>query len=146
MTLQAKIYIAVVLALGAAACVSSMVAWYPHDLSRASCYLVLAVIASGLKVRLPGITGTMSVLFVILLACVADLGLAETVAIAVLSILVQCYWHAKVRPRAVQILFSVANISSAVWISHFAFHKVAAIVPFMAAAFPLSIAASVFFV
>jgi PAS domain S-box-containing protein len=142
---QAKIYIACVLAIGAAALGNGLFHWQPHDLARFFCYFSLAVPASCLKVRLPGITGTMSVLFVLLLAGIVDLGLPESLLIGVVCVIVQSFWHARVRPRAVQLWFSVANISSAVWISHFVYHSLAGVAPFLESPFRLSIAAAVFF-
>src|SRR6478672_10930652 len=119
MSRQAKIYIACVIALGAAALWQGVSGWQPHDPMRLLCYLGVAAIAACLKIRLPGITGTMSVLFIILLAGIVELGLAETLLIGVFAILMQCFWHAKVKPRRVQLFFSMANISAAIWISHF---------------------------
>jgi PAS domain S-box-containing protein len=146
MSLQARIYIGCVIAVGAAALGNGFFHWEPHDLVRLFFYLSLAIPASCLKVRLPGITGTMSVLFVFLLAGIVDLGLPETLLVGVVCVLVQSFWHATVRPRPVQLVFSAANISSAVWISHFVFRTVAGIAPFLEAPFRLSIAASAFFV
>src|SRR5260370_25231287 len=107
--------------MGAAALGNGLFHWQPHELVRFFCYFSLAVPASCLKVRLPGITGTMSTLFVFLLAGIVDLGLPETLLIGIVCATVQNLWHAKVRPRAIQLLFSAANISSAVWLAHFVY-------------------------
>ena len=146
MSRQAKIYIACVIALGTAALLNGVSEWQPHEPMRLLCYLVVAGIAACLKVRLPGITGTMSVLFIVLLAGIVELDLPQTLFIGVLAILMQCFWHAKVRPRRVQLAFSVANISSAIWSSHFVYHALAGVAPSLEAPFRLSMAASIFFV
>jgi PAS domain S-box-containing protein len=146
MSRQAKIYIACVIATGAAALGNGLFQWQPHGLVRFFCYLALAVPASCLKVRLPGITGTMSMLFVFLLAGIVDLSLPETLLMAVVCVIVQSLWHPKVRPRAIQLWFSAANMSSAVWISHFVYHLLAGVAPFLEAPFRLSIGAAAFFV
>src|SRR6266699_233266 len=146
LSLKAKIYIACVIAIGAVALGNGLFHWQPREFVRFFCYLSLAVPASCLKVRLPGITGTMSVLFVFLLAGIVDLGLPETLLIGVICVVVQSFWHAKLRPRAVQLVFSVANISSAIWISHFVFRWLAGVAPFLEDPFRLSIAAATFFV
>src|SRR5437868_5658584 len=114
MPLKARIYIGVVIALGAAALCHGLYRWVPHDLLRFVCYLALAIPASCLKVSLPGVTGTMSVLFVFLLAGVAELELPETVIAGVLCVIAQSFWHTKARPRAVHVIFSVANIVIAI--------------------------------
>src|SRR5689334_23129206 len=115
MSLTTKIYISFILALGVASLEQGLRGWTPHDLTRFFCYLLLTVLASCLKVRLPGITGTMSVLFFFLLIGIVDLGLPETLVIGTVGVLAQSFWHAKVRPRAIQLAFGVANISSATW-------------------------------
>src|SRR5215212_5603284 len=130
------------MALGAAALGNGLFHWQPGDLAPFFCYLALAVPASCLKVRLPGITGTMSVLFVFLLAGIVDLGLPETLLIGTICVVVQSFWHAKLRPRAVQLVFSVANISFAIWIAHFVLRWLAGVAPFLENPFRLSIAAA----
>jgi PAS domain S-box-containing protein len=142
---MAKLYIALVLAVGAAVLGLGIYSWHPHELAPFLCCLVLAIPASGLKVRLPGITGTMSVLFVFLLAGIAELGLAETLIVGAICAVVQSYWHAKVRPRLVQLLFSVANLSFAIGLAHLVYRSSAVLVPFLQAPVRLLIAASVFF-
>jgi hypothetical protein len=69
MSLKARIYIGSVIAFGAAALGHGLYFWHPRDLVRFFCYLALAIPASCLKVSLPKITGTISVLFIFLLAC-----------------------------------------------------------------------------
>src|SRR5438046_7034235 len=108
MSANAKAYIALVIALGALAGVRGVLAWPPHDLLRFACYLALAIPASGLKVRLPGVMGTMSVLFVFLLAGIVELGLPETLIMSAVCVLVQAYWRPMVKPRPVQSVFSIA--------------------------------------
>ena len=122
MSLSARAYIALIIAAGAACIARGVWFWVPHDLLRFGCYLMLAIPAACLKVSLPGITGTMSVLFVFLLAGIANLGLPETLIIGSTCVLVQSFWHAKVRPRAVQLAFSIANIAMAITAAHLAYH------------------------
>ncbi len=154
MSLLARAYIALIIALGAACIARGVWFWVPHDLLRFGCYLVLAIPAACLKVSLPGITGTMSVLFVLLLAGIANLGLSETLIIGSTCVLVQSFWHAKVRPRAVQLAFSIANIAIAITAAHLAYHApfipgeelqapvriaLAAVVYFLANTFPVAV-------
>ena len=122
MSLSARAYIALIIAIGAACIARGVWFWVPHDLLRFGCYLMLAIPAACLKVSLPGITGTMSVLFVFLLAGIANLGLSETLIIGSTCVLVQSFWHARVRPRMVQLAFSIANIAIAITAAHLAYH------------------------
>src|SRR5258708_20984786 len=71
-------------------------------------YLTLAVLASGLKVGLPSLRGTMSVAFLFTLIGIEELSLPETLVIACTGTLVQCLWQAKRRPKPVQLAFNVA--------------------------------------
>jgi putative nucleotidyltransferase with HDIG domain len=82
--------------------------------ARFACYLLLALLASGLKVRLPGVTGTLSVSFLFILASMAELGPLQTLAIGIGSALVQIYWGAKKRPPLYQVLFNLAAIAIAI--------------------------------
>jgi diguanylate cyclase (GGDEF)-like protein/putative nucleotidyltransferase with HDIG domain len=78
------------------------------------CYLVLALLSSSLKVTLPGVTGTLSVSFLFILAGMAELEPVQTMAIGIGSALVQIYWHAKKRPPLYQVPFNLAAIAIAV--------------------------------
>jgi hypothetical protein len=142
MSLKASIYIGVVIALGALALAHGLYFWHPHDFLRFFCYLALAIPASCLKVRLPGITGTMSVLFIFLLAGIVDLELPQTLVIGAVCVTVQSFWHARLRPRAVQVLFSVATLALTITATHFVY----TVVPALSSPFRLAIAASVYFV
>src|SRR6266550_4764955 len=121
---NAKIYIALIITLGLALLAGSLVFRAEFsDLPRYFSYLLLAVIASPLKVRLPGITGTISVNFLFILIGIADFTLAETITMGCAAILVQCVWRARQRPRLVQVMFNVAalalSIAAAYQVSHF---------------------------
>ena len=87
--------------------------------------------------------GTMSVLFVFLLAGIVELGLPETLVIAAVCTLVQSYWRPKHKPKWVQILFSIALLFIASTAGDFAYNM-----PWVAGAppFRLALMASVFFV
>ena len=146
MSIAARTYITFVTLLGFGALVQGLRPWEPQDLPRFCCYLLLAIPASCLKVTLPGITGTMSVLFLFLLAGIVELGLPETLVIATTCAVVQSFWYAKVRPRPVQVAFSVANLAIAVTAAHLTYHSQWLAVRSLEAPFRLAAAASVFFV
>jgi diguanylate cyclase (GGDEF)-like protein/putative nucleotidyltransferase with HDIG domain len=71
-------------------------------------YLVIAAVASGLKVNLPAITGTMSVTSLFLLISLVQLSPNETMVIGFLSTLIQCLWKPKSPIKAVRVGFSLA--------------------------------------
>src|SRR5438874_1089170 len=142
MPFKARIYVGFVIGLGGLALISALRGWVPHDVLRFVCYLALAIPASCLKVSLPGVTGTMSVLFIFLLAGVAELELPETVIAGVLCVIAQSFWHAKARPRAVQVFFSIADIVLAITATYFLYRAI----PSLPSPFRLALAACAFFV
>ena len=96
--------------------------WQSADLARFACYLAVAVLASSLKVQLPGIDGTMSVNFLFILLGVMELSLPETLVIGCTATLVQSVWHARNRLDPVKVLFNVfgmmANASAFCYASY----------------------------
>ena len=112
----AKLYIGAVCLAGLAIVVSQSGQWQSHDLVRFLCYLAIAVVSSGLKVNLPGVTGNMSVNFLFILIGIVDMGLAETLAIGCIGTLVQCTWRQKFRFKPIDDLLNI--IFSALSIEH----------------------------
>ena len=55
---RALAFIFLTASLGAAVLASGALRWESHDSLRFACYLVVAMLASGFKVQLPGIDGT----------------------------------------------------------------------------------------
>src|SRR5204862_7458557 len=82
-------FIALVLATGAVSFAYGMTQWKSHDPWQFVCYFLIAILASALKVTLPGIDGTMSVNFLFVLLGVQQLGLPETLVMGCFSALVQ---------------------------------------------------------
>jgi diguanylate cyclase (GGDEF)-like protein/putative nucleotidyltransferase with HDIG domain len=120
MTPSARMYIAAVVALGS--CVVVFGALHPVSQQpiKFLCYMVVAVLASRLKVNLPGITGTMSANFLFILLGVLELSFAETLALGCAAILTQCLYRD--RPTFVQVLFNVCATSCAIGGSFVVYH------------------------
>ncbi len=91
--------------------------------SRYLCYLALALLASGMKVSLPGVHGTMSVIFLFILIGVRELTLAQTLLMGVLGTVIQCYWKPKTWPKPIQVSFNIASMASAVAGTYYLFHS-----------------------
>ena len=111
----ARLYISAIIAAGLSVLGMMVAGWTTENAVRFSAYLVLAGLSGGLKIRLPGVTGTLSGGFLIVLLAVAQLTTPETVAIAVGSVLVQYAWHSANRLRLVQAAFNVCNAAIAAW-------------------------------
>src|ERR1700729_1552818 len=101
--------------------------WQSADLSRFFCYLLIATLASGLKVQLPGIDGTMSVNFLFILLGVLELSLPETLIIGCTASLVQSVWQARKRLDPVKVSFNVAGMmANASALTYLSYHWLAA--------------------
>jgi diguanylate cyclase (GGDEF)-like protein/putative nucleotidyltransferase with HDIG domain len=96
-------------------------AYQPREVLRFACYLALACSAAGMKVRLPGVTGTMSVNFVFILIGVLEMSILETLFIGCLSCLLQCFWNAKKPPTLQQLIFNVGSMAVAVHTSYWCY-------------------------
>jgi putative nucleotidyltransferase with HDIG domain len=115
-------YIWLVSAAGAASLGYSLFHWETQDWPRYIFYCAIALIASRMKVSLPGVTGTMSMNFLFVVLGIAELSLAETMVMGCLGMLVQSLVHTKHRPRPVQVTFSVASMACSIMASYFAYH------------------------
>ena len=64
MPMRAKLFVAITAAAGAALLGTALLHWHSDDLLKFACYLLIAVLASTMKVKLPGMDSTMSVILV----------------------------------------------------------------------------------
>jgi len=74
-------------------------------------YCLLAWLSSTLKVRLPGVTGTISLNFMFILIAVALFTFSETVLLACGASAVQCLWRSRSKARLVQVSFNVSALA-----------------------------------
>ena len=122
MPIRARLYIALVLASGSLGLANAMLHFYSADPIQFWLYFLVTVLTSGLKVRLPMVFATLSVNTLFILVGIVQFSLPEVMLLGSCGILVQCLWKPRVRPRAVQIAFSVSAISLAVMAAHGIFH------------------------
>ena len=122
MPIRARIYIAITAAAGAAVLATSLLHWHSNDLLKFACYLLIAALASTMKVRLPGIEGSMSVHFLFVLLGILELSLPETLVIGCMAALVQTFWKPKPVPEPVKVIFNVSMTANAVCLTYFAYH------------------------
>jgi len=126
MPMRARLYIAITAVAGTLVLGNALVHWQSHDPIRFVCYLLIAAMAGTMKVRLPGIEGTMSVHFLMVLLGIMELSLPETLLIGCIAALVQTVWKLNQRPKPVRVIFNVLSMTvNAVWISYYAYHALA---------------------
>jgi len=106
---NAKIYIGLILSAGAAVMLLAAGSWSSASLPQFGVLLGLAAISSAMKIRIPGIEGTMSPNFVFLVLGMAVCSFSEVVAMTLAAALVQSLWTSK-QPRLVQVAFSAAAL------------------------------------
>ncbi|MGD0134354.1 MAG: diguanylate cyclase [Bryobacteraceae bacterium] len=145
MSSVAKIYVSAIVVIGLAITVAELTLWESHDLVRFACYLALAILASRLKVSLPGISGALSVLFIFILFAIVELSQPEALAIGCAAILMQCLWNYRQPPRWHQVLFNVASMALTVVTAGAVYHSGALIRGQLEPALRMVVTATVFF-
>src|SRR6202048_3664551 len=124
MSIRARLFIGATAALGMWALAHALLHWQSVDLARFVCYLLVAVLASSLKVQLPGIDGTMSVNFLFILLSVLELNLPETLVLGCTATLAQCLFGTRQKLVPIKIIFNVFGMmANAIVVSYFAYHS-----------------------
>jgi hypothetical protein len=110
MSRAAKLYIALILATGTTVLLLAAAKWSSPSLSTFAALLCFTLFASTLKIRIPGMTGTISPNFAFLLVGMTFFSFSQVMVTAAAAALVQSFWRPKSRPRLIHILFSVAAL------------------------------------
>jgi diguanylate cyclase (GGDEF)-like protein/putative nucleotidyltransferase with HDIG domain len=101
----AKVFISVVVIAGTGVLLYGAIHQSSKNIAEFICYLGIAILASRLKVNLPGITGTLSVNFLFVLIGILELSFSETLTLGAIAMLAQCMFPE--RPNAIQVSFNV---------------------------------------
>jgi diguanylate cyclase (GGDEF)-like protein/putative nucleotidyltransferase with HDIG domain len=117
----AKVFIGLTILGGLSTLVYGGIHQTSNNIAEFICYLGIAVLASRLKVNLPGITGTLSVNFLFILIGVLDLSFSETLILGAISMVAQCFYPE--RPKALQLAFNVCAGSIATALAYLAYHQ-----------------------
>jgi diguanylate cyclase (GGDEF)-like protein/putative nucleotidyltransferase with HDIG domain len=112
LTFGAKVFISLIVLTGTGVLVYAALHPTSKNIAKFICYLLVAILASRLKVHLPGITGTMSVNFLFILLGILELSFAETLILGSAAILVQCFYRD--HPSPLQVLFNICASSFAI--------------------------------
>ncbi len=124
MSNRARLFIGATAALGAWALVHALWHYQSTDWARFCCYLLVAVLASSLKIQLPGIDGTMSVNFLFILLGILELSLPETLLLGCTATLAQCLLGTRQKPVPIKIVFNIFSMmANAIALSYFAYHS-----------------------
>ena len=146
MTLSAKLFIGVMAAAGMAALAGGLVQWECKDPVRFLSFLIIALVASRLKVKLPGTNGNMSVNLPFILIALAVLSFSETVLIAAASALIQGLPARGKSMKPVQALFNVSTLVVALAAADLVYKYSAAIPSLAAKSLLIALAGAAFLV
>ncbi|MCU1333174.1 MAG: diguanylate cyclase and metal dependent phosphohydrolase [Candidatus Angelobacter sp.] len=142
---RARPFVFFVCAAGALCLLGGIVPWHSsHSLLFLS-YLLLTIAASLLKSVLPGFDGTVSVVFVFFLVGICNMTLSETMVLAAVATVVQCFWHARNRLSFIHFAFNLAQLALAITASYWTYILLFSHVFRSKAPLPLLVAAIVFF-
>lgn len=108
------------------------------------CYLGIAILASRLRVTLPGITGTLSVNFLFILVGIAELGFSEALTLGAVSMLAQSVFPG--RPTAIQLTFNVCAGALSTSAAYFVYHHPFGLDPFGIRPILLCLTATTYFI
>jgi len=142
---RARPFVFFICAAGALCLLAGVLPWHSsHSLLFIS-YLLLTIAASLLKTVLPGSEGTVSVVFVFFLVGICNMTLSETMVLAAVGTVVQCFWHTKTRLSFVHFAFNLAQLALAITAAYWTYITLFHHVFHAKAPLPLLVAAIVFF-
>src|SRR5437764_2433189 len=118
--LRAKAFISLVVAVGTGVLLCGAIHPTSKNIAQFICYLLIAILASRLKVNLPGITGTMSVNFLFILLGILELSFTETLVLGTAAIMVQCFYRD--RPSAIQVTFNICASAFSIAVAYDVYH------------------------
>src|ERR1700680_3798915 len=121
LTLQAKMFVGLVVIAGTSVLLYGAIHQTSKNIAEFICYLGIGVLASRMKVNLPGITGTMSVNFLFVLLGILELSFSETLILGCVSILVQSLYPD--RPNALQVTFNVCAGAFSTAVAYAVYHQ-----------------------
>src|SRR5713226_2539586 len=110
MSSVAKWYIGLVLASGTVILFLAARWWSSASRPQLVALLCFTLVASTLKVRIPGMTSTISPNFAFLLIAMAFFSFSQVIVAALGAALLQSFWRPQSPPRMVQVLFSAAAL------------------------------------
>jgi hypothetical protein len=119
---KAKVMIGMVAVASLCPLSYSVINWHMPAWPQLALLLAAAVLSSRLKVKLPGMTSTMSGNLPVILLGVTQLGLLGSLLVAATAAVAQSYCSGK-KINAVQFLFNTCTLMNACAVAYFAYHS-----------------------
>src|SRR5271166_2546703 len=140
----AQVFVGLVIAAGTACLLQAAIHQNSKNIAEFICYMGIAILASRLRVSLPGITGTLSVNFLFILVAIAELGYAEALTLGAVAMVAQSI-HPN-RPSALQLTFNVCAGALSTALAFLVYHNSLAIEIIGSRPLVLCLAASTYFI
>ena len=144
LSLAAKLFISLIIVAGIAVLLYGGIHQSSKNIAEFICYLGIALLASRLKVNLPGISGTLSVNFLFILIGVLELSFTETLILGAASMLAQCLYPD--RPDAIKVTFNVCGSAISTALAYVAYHHAWSWLVFNSSPVLLGLSATVYFI
>lgn len=148
MAVKARVYWLAAIGTGIGIMIWAALSWRLHDESywRLAFYLTAGIGASRLKIRLPGVLGTLSMNYLFIIVGLLELQLESALLIGITSVLAQVLIRPGTKPVWEQVAFSALSIPIPILFAHWTLE-----IPFLAALDPtkclaLILASMVYFV
>src|SRR5947199_2636103 len=121
LSVPAKLFIGLMMVIGVAVIGRGALQFRPESMVKFFLCLVLTAVASRLRVRLPGVNGTMSINLPFFLIAATQLSAAEALLIACVGSIVQSLPRTGGKLQPVRVAFNAATVTSAVAFGAYAF-------------------------
>ncbi|HEY2497335.1 MAG TPA: HD domain-containing phosphohydrolase [Candidatus Angelobacter sp.] len=142
---RARPFVFLVCAIGFICLLTGILPWRASHSLLFPSYLLLTIVASGLKTALPGSEGTVSVGFVFFLVGICNMTISETLSLVVLCAVVQSFWRTKKRLSFVHFAFNLSQLSLAITAAYWTYVFLFLHLFHSKAPLPLLVAAIIFF-
>jgi hypothetical protein len=121
--IKAKVMIGMVALMSLVALSFGVARWQRQTWPQLVLLLVAAVLSSRLKVKVPGMTSTMSGNLPVILLGVAQLGLFGSLLIALTAAVAQSYTSDRDKTKPVQFLFNACTLMNAAALAYLVYHS-----------------------
>jgi diguanylate cyclase (GGDEF)-like protein/putative nucleotidyltransferase with HDIG domain len=119
---RAKFYVAIVLSAGTLTLVLQLTRFQAPDRFLFGIYLLLTILASAIRLRLPTVLTTLSVNFLSILVGLILFSRPEAILLAIAGTVVQSLWRPRTRPEPIHVAFTACSAGFAVMAAHTVFH------------------------
>src|ERR1700731_3257066 len=121
--IKAKVMIGMVAVASLCALSFGVVRWQTQAWPQLLLLMAAAALSSRLKVKLPGITSSMSGNLPVILLGVTQLGLFASLLVAVAAAISQSYTSGKNKTKAIQFVFNACTLMNATGLAYLAYHS-----------------------